>query len=300
MTATLTKPKKTKIEKPETKDELVSSVIEALENGTAPWRKTWNTDFGTPRNGLTKKAYNGWNVFQLLLAQLKANYATGEWGTYKQWQSLGYSVKKGEKSLARVGFYGTKTKDEENDEEKKSYFFWKSTPVFNFAQTTPADPANVPTPAPRPEPVEIDLLARARELGVQVKFGFSPVHYIKDGINTIEIPALENFDSFGSWFETMAHEMAHATESLLGWERTHTTANYAEGELRAELAALFLCLEMGVQPKFGNSISYLEHWAKMLKADPKSLMRICADAQKAVNLIRGVLPENATETTEQE
>lgn len=269
------------------KTEFLDRVIDALENGTAPWRKTWNSEFGTPTNGATKKAYNGWNVFQLLLAQLDAEYATGEWGTYKQWQGLGFSVKKGEKSIVRVGYFGTKTdKDEEENTDKKAYVFWKSTPVFNLAQVVAIDPGNIPAPTPKPEPVAIDLLARCEQLGVKVKFGFKPC-YLPDA-NTIEIPNLEHFEGFGEWFSTFAHELAHATESLLGWERHHNKESYAEGELRAELTAIFLCLEIGVQPAFDNSVSYLEDWAKLLKTDAKALTRLCADAQKAVNLIRGV------------
>ena len=66
----------------------MKKIIEKLENGVNPWRKTWVTSGGIrtnePRNYITNKAYSG-------------NYVLLEPGyymTFKQCQELGGNIKK--------------------------------------------------------------------------------------------------------------------------------------------------------------------------------------------------------------
>ena len=40
-------------------------IIELLERGTIPWRKTWSAGSGMPKNLVSKKEYRGINVFLL-------------------------------------------------------------------------------------------------------------------------------------------------------------------------------------------------------------------------------------------
>lgn len=39
-------------------------IIELLEQGVAPWRKSWSSvGFHAPRNGVTKREYTGVNLY---------------------------------------------------------------------------------------------------------------------------------------------------------------------------------------------------------------------------------------------
>ena len=69
---------------------VTESIIKQLESGVAPWRKPWRTEM--PANLVSKKEYRGINIF--LLASL--GYGSRYWVTYRQAQTLGGSVRKGE------------------------------------------------------------------------------------------------------------------------------------------------------------------------------------------------------------
>ena len=65
-------------------------IIEELEKGVIPWRKPWTGGRGGAYNRISRKPYSLIN--QMLLQH------SGEYATFKQWQSLGGKVRKGEKS----------------------------------------------------------------------------------------------------------------------------------------------------------------------------------------------------------
>ena len=69
---------------------VTESIIKQLEAGVAPWRKPWRTE--PPANLVSKKDYRGINIF--LLAAL--GYGSRYWVTYRQAQTLGGGVKKGQ------------------------------------------------------------------------------------------------------------------------------------------------------------------------------------------------------------
>ena len=102
---------------------VTNRILEALENGTVPWRKPWTggTAAGCPVNLKSKKAYRGINVFVLGLQGFSSRY----WVTFKQAKDLKGSVKKGSKGTPVV-FWKWIDKKEidlfniENDEIKLS------------------------------------------------------------------------------------------------------------------------------------------------------------------------------------
>ena len=73
---------------------VTSQLIAALESGTVPWRKTWASKSGLPRNLKSGKTYRGINI--IILGS--AGYESPYWLTYKQAKELGGQVRKGEKS----------------------------------------------------------------------------------------------------------------------------------------------------------------------------------------------------------
>ncbi len=69
---------------------VTSRILAELERGVVPWRKPWRTL--PPANLISKKPYRGINVFLLALA----GYGSQYWLTYRQAQTLGGNVRKGE------------------------------------------------------------------------------------------------------------------------------------------------------------------------------------------------------------
>jgi antirestriction protein ArdC len=108
----------------------------------------------------------------------------------------------------------------------------------------------------------------------------------------IQVPQEGHFESFPAFAETVAHELSHWSEHRMGW-----TGNYAQGELRAEMAAVFLTAALNI-PDSGdltNHVAYLQSWLSALENDPKFLFRAAAAASKSADFIlsfsRGVEAE---------
>jgi hypothetical protein len=85
-----------------------------------------------------------------------------------------------------------------------------------------------------------------------------------------------------SYAETLLHEVGgHWTEHRLGW-----TGSYADGEIRAEMAACFLVAALGI-PDSGdltNHAKYLASWLSAIEGgDTKFLFRASSAASKAAD-----------------
>ena len=87
---------------------VASRLIEQIRNGTAPWQKPWRagTSF-LPFNPTNGTRYKGINVVNLL----SRGYSDSRWMTYRQAQTKGYQVRRGEK--------GTQVQYWRFDEERK-------------------------------------------------------------------------------------------------------------------------------------------------------------------------------------
>ena len=75
-----------------------------------------------PVNVASKRPYRGVNIIALWASAFARDYAYGLWGTYKQWQSVGAQVKKGESGTCVVLWKSIETPDhdEKEDREKDS------------------------------------------------------------------------------------------------------------------------------------------------------------------------------------
>ena len=77
--------------------EVTDSIIQQLENGAAPWVKPWTADSSAEKNIVSKKEYNGINRLILGMNNAIKGYSTPFYGSFKQWQELGGTVRKGER-----------------------------------------------------------------------------------------------------------------------------------------------------------------------------------------------------------
>src|SRR6516165_3563191 len=88
--------------------EVTNQIIAALEAGTPPWRKPWDTrkagNPGMPCNAVTGMRYRGINVVTLAISPLALAAADPRWATYKQAAERGWQVRKGARGTTAYFF----------------------------------------------------------------------------------------------------------------------------------------------------------------------------------------------------
>lgn len=124
--------------------------------------------------------------------------------------------------------------------------------------------------------------------------------FYRPSVNEIQIPTKENFnihpgnvqETFKDgqeYYSTALHEMAHSTghESQLSREgitgsHKFGDAAYAKEELVAELTAAMVCNAMGFDKRITeNSAAYLKDWASEMRKNPRYIVSVMADVNKA-------------------
>ena len=109
----------------------------------------------------------------------------------------------------------------------------------------------------------------------QFNTGNSPEEVYRDGME---------------FYSTMLHEMTHSTMTPERLNREmggkFGDPKYAKEELVAELTAAMISHSMGFDSKItDNSAAYLDSWIGVLKKEPKFIVSIMADVNKASDLI---------------
>ena len=92
------------------------------------------------------------------------------------------------------------------------------------------------------------------------------------------------------YYSTALHEMAHSTgtEPRLnrGSHEKFGDAKYAKEELVAELTAAMVGNSMGFDKRIlDNNAAYLDSWISALKENPKFIVSVMADVNKAANMV---------------
>src|SRR3546814_13968820 len=112
------------------------------------------------------------------LAAYGSGYASGVWGTYRQWQALGAQVRKGEHASLGVLWKELRAKgDEGSDDEDGDHrrLFAKAFSLFN------ADQVDGSAPEPGPVLPDSERLAAAEAfiaaLGIATVYGSASAHY---------------------------------------------------------------------------------------------------------------------------
>ncbi len=273
----------------EIRQNITNKIIESLKQGRIPWRKPWSGFAGprTPTNFFTKRHYSGINIPILWLAGQEKGYGVDYWASFQQWKSAGACVKKGEKATQIVFFKPMRktVKDENGDEKLESFPLLRTFSVFNIAQVSGAvvepfldQPAGQVFVDEHRE--NFDLLVSAT--GADIRFGGSEALYYRLPCDYIQVPHEGWFRSFPAFAETLAHELSHWSEHRLNW-----TGSYAEGELRAEMAAVFIVAALNIpeSESLENHAAYLGSWLEALENDHKFLFRTAAAASKSADYL---------------
>jgi antirestriction protein ArdC len=212
--------------------------------------------------------------------------------TYRQAQSLGGTVKRGERGCPIV-FWKISEHEESDGTIEKGYLLRYFT-VFNADQTQGVD---VPAPPERRafEPIaECERLVASYPDPPSIHHGGGRACYLP-ALDKIEIPDPGRFSSSDEYYSTLFHELAHSTGAAHRLARkgavdptTFANHSYAFEELVAECGSAFLAAHAGISPAtLENSAAYIASWAKKLRSEPRWIVEAASQAAKAVDLIIG-------------
>lgn len=280
----------------EIRSQITDQIIRALEaGGIPPWRQGWNphpNGRGLPANASTRRNYNGINVLLLQLHAARLGLTSRFHATFNQWKQLGCTVKSRPAGVD-PGRWGcqiilfkpvekTET-DEETGEAKRTKFpIMRTFTVFSADQVEGAERWQVPPGIdadgfPDFEPAEAAIAAT----GAEIRFGGDRAYYSPQ-LDFIQCPLKADFVDAKEYYGTLFHELAHWSDSRVGWK-----AEYALSELRAEIAAAFVSAELGVPQSddLTNVNAYLNEWLRALRGDPRYIFTASAAASKAADHI---------------
>lgn len=271
---------------------ITDSVIEQLEKGTAPWRRTWGGKFRFPLNLASGKQYRGINTFLLSCF----GYSSPYWLTYKQAQKLGGSIRKGEKGCPIIFWKQWDTKDKTSGDAVKipvlryyTGFHVSQCDLPDGAVPTIDEPVNQFTPIERCQHIVTRF-----ELKPSIRHDFGKAFY-RSHDDLVGMPKPEAFDNPEAYYATLFHELTHSTGHADRLNRkgiaetaTFVTDTYGKEELVAEMGAAFLCGESGIETAtLDNLAAYVASWLRIIRQDAKLVVQAAAAAQKAVDHIFG-------------
>ena len=268
-------------------DIVTNRIIENLEKGSIPWIKPWDTENTLDKNIHSGNEYNGINRVILGMSGFQSNI----WGSFKQWQSLGANVRKGETGTAIVFYSPVKTNSinpETNQNEESFYACMKTYYVFNAKQV---DGIEIKQRENEIKPflnnVHIDNMVS--NTGAVIRHSGNSAYYKRDD-DFINMPVKSDFHNEAGYYATLLHELTHWSGAKHRLDRTKgkrfgDTA-YAFEELIAELGSAFLCEKFAVKGDIRHE-GYIQSWLQALKNDNKMIFKASAYAQKSTDYIVG-------------
>lgn len=277
--------------------EITDQIVGMLDQGVVPWRSPilGRGTAGHPQNLESLKPYRGINVFLLAVTAHFKGYGSSYWVTFNQAKAHGGTVKKGEKSSMVVFWkqYETKDKDTGEDTTIPVLRYYN---VFNVEQ---CDGIAAPDAVPF-DPIEFKPVAAAENLvkgfadGPRIEHGGKQAFYLPQS-DLVRLPEATHFTSSEEYYSTLFHELAHSTghskrldRKLDSDPKPFGSADYGKEELIAEMAAAFLCGDVGIRPAvIENQTAYIGSWLKQIKQDKKLVIAAACAGQKAADWIRG-------------
>jgi antirestriction protein ArdC len=273
-------------------------MIAALQRGSVPWRKPWQTAAGQLRSMSTGQPYRGVNVFLLGMAAAEEGYSSPFWGTYRQINALGGQVRKGEHSTPVVFWKLAQT---EHRDPQTGEITLKLLPVLRYYRVFNAVQADHLPERFHPAPGEYSEIAEPQTvLDGYLTGGPKLVHFAGDRADyhpltdTIRLPLRSQFHTSEGYYATAFHEAGHSTGHPARLNRPGIAAfdhfgsgKYAREELVAQMSSSILCAETGIEDQevFENSASYIAGWLSALNDDTKLVIIAAAQAQRACDLI---------------
>lgn len=283
-------------------EQIADRLIKQLEEGTAPWQKPWEPGVSMmPQNPVSGSKYRGANALWLSMQ----GRSDPRWMTYKQAQGVNAQVQKGEKGtlVQYWKFQDSVPKKDENGKPvldangKKQMVNVKldrpkvfSAVVFNAEQIQGLPPLETKAEKPawdRHERAENIL----QSMGVPITHDQPDRAFYHPSTDSIHLPERNQFATADTYYATALHEAGHATGHKSRLDRDLTgkfgSESYAKEELRAEIASMMIGDELQIGHDPGQHAAYVKSWVKVLKEDPKEILRAAKDAEQISAHIMG-------------
>ena len=286
-------------------ERIAAQIRTQLTEGVLPWHRPWAVD---PNARVSKPLrenavpYQGINVLILWGAALDNGYCSPFWMTYRQAQSIGAQVRRGERAT-HIVFAKTAKKTETDafgDESQVLLHVRRVYAVFNADQIDGLPDKYVPEiPDVNPDARDAACDAWFDALGIDIRYGGERAYYAP-GPDRIQMPPFQTFESAQTFFSTLAHESVHSTGHRDRLDRTfgaRGTPAYAREELVAELGSAFLCADLGIAsaPRADHA-SYIASWLELLADEPRAVFDAATQAQHAVEFLHALHDAHASES----
>ena len=279
---------------------ITDRIIELLEQGVVPWRRPWAA--GIPANLKSGRDYRGINTFLLSCT----GHESPHWVTFKQAQSMGGSVRKGERGFPVI-FWKLREKVDKATGETSVFPLLRRYTVFNAAAQ--CDGLDVPPVLPKTlawSPLDqAEAIVDGFASRPTIQYGGGRACYYPT-LDKIGMPPREAFEDRAEYYSTLFHELGHSSghASRLGRPGVTDLASfgshsYSQEELVAEMTSAFLCGACGIeQQTLDNSAAYIGSWLSKLRNDKRLVIQAGAQAQRAADLIYGTTFESSDASTD--
>jgi antirestriction protein ArdC len=268
-------------------------MIERLEKGEVPWVNTRSKPLLAARSFTTGHRYRGINAFLLS----SYNGASPFWITFRTAKEAGGNVRKGAKSQIAVFWKLWETKEVDERGNLKSYPVLRYYNVFSLDDCEGVE-CPLADAVTNSDPIGIaeEVVKNFRDCP-RIDFGASGRAFYRVSEDRVVCPQRSGFTSTAGFYRTLFHELVHSTGAKSRLDRFETAMSehsfdadsYGLEELTAELGAAMLLAHCGLFEEMEEkNASYLSHWLKALKADPKLIVKAAGKAQRAVDHILGI------------
>lgn len=293
---------------PNIREEVLSKVLEALENGVNPWESSVVS--AIPYNHSTGAKYRGINMLNLALR----DRSDPRWMTFNQAKQMGFSIRAGSKSAGiqiwkmidkntkkELDAADIKNLTEGMSASEKSQWFdehvqgiVKHYRVFNGEDIVGLKAFE---PVVKNEDFKIQQADRIHNIiaNSEAKIVHSnnvQIPHYSISTDEIHMPEHGRFKTAEGYYGDLFHEIAHSTGAesrlnrALGGDRK--SKEYAKEELVAEIASFFTMADLQMeqsQERLNNCASYLASWLELIKEDSNVLYNAIKDANRASDYI---------------
>ena len=162
---------------------ITAKIIASIEAGAGTFTMPWHGSIIPPTfpvNAATDAPYRGVNILSLWADAMFKRYIGGYWASYRQWQTLGAQVRKGERGSMIIFYKKLEPEEDAGDktDDGQPRFVARASYVFNAEQVDGWQP-----PAPKPwsdVTVNEQVAAFVRATGADVRHGVHAARYRRD------------------------------------------------------------------------------------------------------------------------
>lgn len=296
--------------------EVTKEIIDLIEQGNARWQKPWNPEMGMrsmsmPHNATTGRAYRGGNALHLMFKADALGSDDPRWCTFKQAKAKGWNIKKGSKGTLVEYWKFEEEQERINPDTQQPEMvrvkldrptvFYGS--VFHASQIE-----GIPEYVPPTKPEDWNPVAQAENIlkgsGAKIHHDQFDRAFYRPSTDAIHLPPVSAFPKPEDYYETALHELSHWTGHGTRQNRDLSGAfgseSYAREELRAQMASLFLSMEVGVPFNPERHAAYQKSWVKVLADDKHEIFRAARDAERIADYVMELALEKSNEYSQEQ